>query len=291
MTPISPSQATKLASLFDPTLLPVLLAQVVALAQHSSAIAMQHFSCNGVASSAKADNSPITVADLQVHHYLATTLAKLLPGVPVLSEEDTPNAHPQRLGYGVLWLLDPLDGTLEFSQGIAEFTINIALVVAGEVKLSVIAVPAQGCIYASCGAGVYVIAQGQWQLCKQAPAYNPSQGLRVAVSRRTTPAEQADYARMLGLGHIDAIQWVQAGSAYKFILLLRGEVDVYPRLQPCYEWDTAAGQGLLQANGGGLWAYNQEGLAMPFAYNQRHSLLNGAFVALGHASLRQLCIV
>ena len=224
----------------------------------------------------KADASPVTAADLAAHHRIVDGLHALTPDVPVLSEE---SAHlvplRQRRGWQRFWLVDPLDGTREFVKRNGEFTVNIALVEDGVATFGVIQQPVTGAVWHG-GPG-----QGAWHregLSERAlgvhrPAHAP---LRVAASR--SHRDPRTVALMARIGDTEAIG---LGSSLKFCRLAEGRMDVYPRFGPTSEWDTAAGQAILEGAGGRVL----DPSGRPFRYNQRDTLLNGDFIALGDPDL------
>lgn len=220
----------------------------------------------------KADESPVTAADLAAHHMIETALSQLTPELPVLSEESADLSA--RHTWSRFWLVDPLDGTKEFINRTGEFTVNIALVEQGRAVLAVIAVPVKHEVYAVAEGQVWRIdAASQWHALTAQPI--ASKVWQVAISRRAKqPAYQRFLQRLVARGQPHT--QIKAGSAYKFCLMLTGQIDIYPRLHPTSEWDTAAGQVLLEALGGGLFDLKGK----PFIYNQRASLLNGEFIAL-----------
>ncbi|WP_222565161.1 3'(2'),5'-bisphosphate nucleotidase CysQ [Novilysobacter antarcticus] len=224
----------------------------------------------------KDDRSPVTAADLAAHRCIVDGLARLTPAIPVLSEESSELEIAERCQWSRLWLVDPLDGTREFIKRNGEFTVNIALIESGIATWGVIQAPVTGVLWHG-GAGVGAFrrerAGRERAIHVRAPATAP---LRVAASRSHHDQRSTDFiARM---GHT---QPLGMGSSLKFCLLAEGELDVYPRFGPTSEWDTAAGQAVLEGAGGGL--YDPQG--RPFRYNQRTSLLNGGFVALGDTAL------
>lgn len=224
----------------------------------------------------KADASPLTEADLASHRCIVAGLEALTPEVPVLSEEsaDVIPAHVRR-GWRRLWVVDPLDGTREFIKRNNEFCINIALVDDGVPVFGLILAPVTGVAWHGVpGQGAYRLdGDGERRITVRKPAVAP---LRVAASR--SHLDPRTHALMQRIGRTEAIGM---GSALKFCLLAEGGMDVYPRFAPTSEWDTAAGQAILEAAGGSL--LDPRGRA--FRYNQRESLLNGDFIALGDASL------
>jgi 3'(2'), 5'-bisphosphate nucleotidase len=224
----------------------------------------------------KADASPLTEADMAAHHCIVSGLKALTPDIPVLSEESA-HAIPaqQRLAWPRLWLVDPLDGTREFVKRNDEFCINIALVEDGVARFGLVLAPVGGTLWhGTPGAGAFRRDHdGEHAIATRRPAAAP---LRVAASRSHPDPRTAELVR-----HLGDIQAVTIGSALKFCLLAEGRMDVYPRFAPTSEWDTAAGQALVEAAGGAVLDPG----GRPLRYNCRGTLLNGDFIALGDAAL------
>jgi len=225
----------------------------------------------------KADASPLTEADLASHRCIVEGLARLTPDVPVLSEEssDTVPAGTRR-GWTRYWLVDPLDGTREFVKRNGEFTVNIALVEDGLPRFGVIRQPTTAVTWwGQHGEGAWRLDPGADAHCirVESPAARP---LRVAISR-----SHVDAATRALVQRIGAVDTVNCGSSLKFCLLAEGALDVYPRFGPTSEWDTAAGQAILEAAGGAVLDFNGQ----PLRCNQHEGLLNGAFIALGDPTL------
>jgi 3'(2'), 5'-bisphosphate nucleotidase len=225
----------------------------------------------------KQDNSPVTQADLKVHAYMCVHLGQLSPHAPILSEEG--EQHAERLQWRQFWMLDPLDGTKEFIHQTGEFTINLSWIDGGESVISAIAVPLKQTIYISEKGDTPF--RWQWQsdvvtLAKFEHIDRDTTMMRIAMSRR--PERSSLYAAFLQYLTEQQIRYekVAAGSAYKFCMMLESEIDIYPRFHPTSEWDTAAGQGLLQSIGGDVFDLRHR----PFQYNQRADVLNGHFIAL-----------
>ena len=224
----------------------------------------------------KDDASPLTAADLASHRRIVTGLSLLTPSVPVLSEESKDLDIAARRQWTRFWLVDPLDGTREFVKRNGEFTVNIALVHQGAPALGVVQAPVGGQVWHAVRGELGYRRDGHRDsvLRARAPATAP---LRVAASRSHRDARtEALLARM------GEIELVAQGSSLKFCRIAEGALDVYPRLGPTSEWDTAAGQCVLEAAGGVLLAADS---GEPFRYNQRPRLLNGDFVALCDAEL------
>ena len=217
----------------------------------------------------KDDNSPLTQADLESQRIILEELSRLTPGIPVLSEESAEVGWEQRRHWRELWVVDPLDGTREFVKRNGEFTINIALVVDHEPVLGLVSAPARGLIFwGAAGLGAFRDHAGETAApIRVAPPADP---LRVVGSRSHASAETAAYLDRLGPHVLQGI-----GSSLKFCLLAEGKADLYPRFGPTSEWDTAAGQALLEAAGGHVTRPDGHRLR----YNCRESLLNGDFIA------------
>jgi 3'(2'), 5'-bisphosphate nucleotidase len=172
-------------------------------------------------------------------------------------------------------VVDPLDGTREFVKRNGEFTVNIALVVDHEPRLGIVAAPAQGLLYwGAAGIGAFSRHRGAAQVrIHTSPPHMP---LRVVGSRSHGSTETENYLARLG-PHVRS----GVGSSLKFCLIAAGEAELYPRFGPTSEWDTAAGQALLEAAGGHVTRLDGHRLR----YNCRESVLNGDFVAFSDASV------
>jgi 3'(2'), 5'-bisphosphate nucleotidase len=223
----------------------------------------------------KEDNSPLTLADLESQRVIIQGLTALTPDIPILSEESAQAPWSERQSWRELWVVDPLDGTREFVKRNGEFTINIALVRQHEPVLGVVAAPALGLLYwGARGIGAFSRAQHSAQVPIRISS--PATPLRVVGSRSHASAETQVYLARLGPHVMRGI-----GSSLKFCLVACGEADLYPRFGPTSEWDTAAGQALLEAAGGQVMRLDGHRLR----YNCRESVLNGDFLAFGHASV------
>jgi 3'(2'), 5'-bisphosphate nucleotidase len=224
----------------------------------------------------KADQSPVTAADLAAHALIARELAELTPNIPVLSEEDAGAPLALRLGWGCFWLVDPLDGTKEFIAGSDEYTVNIALIEHGQVRFGVVGVPARDCLYW----GGLELGAWRQQGAGEAQAIgtrSPGAELDVVASRRHGSAEQD--ALLKRLEQARPVRRVSVGSSLKFCLIAEGLADLYPRFAPTSQWDTAAAQAVLEGAGGQVIGLDGE----RFAYPTRESWLNPWFIALGKA--------
>lgn len=224
----------------------------------------------------KGDQSPLTAADLAAHHCIVDGLTRVSPDIPVLSEESTQLPAAERMRWPRMWLVDPLDGTREFVKRNGEFSVNIALIEHGVATWGVVLAPTTGDVWHG-GDGVGTFKRGDDGLDRQlhvrAAATAP---LRVAASRSHRDQRTATFIERMG-----QVEPIGLGSSLKFCRLAEGAMDVYPRFGPTCEWDTAAGQAVLEGAGGCV--VDLQG--RPFRYNQRGTLLNGSFVALGDTAL------
>lgn len=222
----------------------------------------------------KSDDSPLTLADLEAQRIIVAGLAALTPELPILSEESAQAPWAVRRAWRELWIVDPLDGTREFVKRNGEFTINIALVCEHQPVLGLIAAPAHGVVYwGARGLGAFRLRPGEPPAAiRVSPRQTP---LRVVGSRAHATAQSDAYVQRLG-PHVTT----GMGSSLKFCLIAEGSADVYPRFGPTSEWDTAAGQALLESAGGQVTSLDGHRLR----YNCRQTLLNGDFVAFNHPS-------
>lgn len=248
---------------------------VIALARDAAAKIMAVYE-GEFAVEHKDDRSPLTAADLASHHCIVAGLEKLAPDIPILSEESAGDVPAVvRREWRRLWLVDPLDGTREFIKRNGEFTVNIALIDDGVPVFGVVQQPATGALWwGARGVGAFK-REGEVDapIHVRAPASAP---LRVAASR--SHRDERTEAFMARMGDVEP---VGVGSSLKFCMLAEGAIDVYPRFAPTSEWDTAAAQCVLEAAGGAV--VDPRGRAL--AYNQRDTILNGDFIALGDTSL------
>jgi 3'(2'), 5'-bisphosphate nucleotidase len=224
---------------------------------------------------AKADASPLTIADLRSHETITKGLAALTPDVPVLSEESSEISFDTRKQWRTFWLVDPLDGTKEFLARNDQFTVNIALIADHLPIFGAVYIPAQDMMYWG-GKGLGAFRQQdslpakQIRVCESAPAK-----LRIVGSR-----SHASDALTQVLPRLGPHDLVQVGSSLKFCLIAAGDADVYPRFGPTSEWDTAAAQAVVEGAGGRV--VTREGTAL--RYNTQESVLNPYFVAYGDDS-------
>ncbi|MGP1615850.1 MAG: 3'(2'),5'-bisphosphate nucleotidase CysQ, partial [Pollutimonas bauzanensis] len=224
----------------------------------------------------------LTVADLAAHELISAALRKLTPDVPVLSEESAAVPWAVRRTWTRYWLVDPLDGTKEFINRNGEFTVNIALIDASVPVLGIVFVPAHDLLYGGAqGAGAWKEEQGM-RVAISTRAVNTGQSqLCVVASRRHAGAELEAWLAVLQQ-RFPALELLSMGSSLKICLVAEGRADIYPRLAPTSEWDTAAAQAVLEAAGGILTDTN----FAPYRYNRKANLLNPHFFAIGDSSFR-----
>jgi len=218
----------------------------------------------------KDDRSPVTAADLAAHEAILQGLQRLTPDLPVLSEESSQIAFSERQRWDSYWLVDPLDGTKEFIGRNGDFTINIALIQKHAPVVGLVHIPVENLsYYGVVGAGAYRRDTGN---ASQAIHVQPRVGkaVRVVASRSHRGPLLDGYLAKLG-----PHETLSRGSALKFCLVAEGAADVYPRLGPTSEWDTAAGHAVLLAAGGHVMAVD----GTPLSYNRKESLLNPQFLA------------
>jgi 3'(2'), 5'-bisphosphate nucleotidase len=231
--------------------------------------------------SVKADNSPLTEADQRAHNLIVKELARVTPDIPILSEESDHIGFDERSTWTRYWLVDPLDGTKEFVKRNGEFTVNIALIENGCPVLGVVHVPVTGTTYSG------LVGQGASKVSIE--------GIRSPIKTRTIDPDQALLTVVASRSHRDAdtdllvdklrqqfgqVELTSMGSSLKICLVAEGKADLYPRLAPTCEWDTAAAHGVLSAAGGILVDTKLNELK----YNAKAELLNPFFIVIADAS-------
>ena len=259
-----------------------LLAKAYNAAVRAGAVILEIYKREDYHVSLKNDSSPLTIADRRAHDTIKEYLGSTR--IPILSEEGREMLYDERKNWALFWLVDPLDGTKEFINGNNEFTVNIALMSDNEAVASVVYVPyIRRMFMAVKGGGAYVKEDLVASATSEADFVSIGEGLvslpvatkgnepmRIAISRSHNTPET--------FAHIDAIRTcvpdvevVEQGSSYKFCMLAEGTVDYYVRTSNTYEWDTAAGELILEEAGGSTvaidsgkhLAYNKELLNNP----------------------------
>jgi len=197
----------------------------------------------------KADHSPLTLADQASHQVITTALAQLTPDIPVISEESSAAEQATRTALPVYWLIDPLDGTKEFIKRNGEFTVNIALIVNGVTTFGVVGVPVlDRWFWGGAAYGAFrqeKAGKPEVMYCQPHVAGTP---WRVVGSRsHATNQDIIDYLAARGEYTLTSI-----GSSLKFCIIAEGNAELYPRMGPTCEWDTAAAQAVLEGAGGSV---------------------------------------
>lgn len=252
---------------------PLELASLVDVAWQAGAHIMAHYGALSEVSY-KSDDSPVTAADMAAHASITRALAERTPSIPVLSEEAAEVPWAQRRLWRRYWLVDPLDGTREFIARNGEFTVNIALIDHGEPVMGVVHAPALAETYAAAR------SEGAWAVDSNG---NRS---RLMLSHATATPPRVLVTRSHGRPALETLlerlprhARLAVGSALKFGRLAAGGGEFYPRIGPTCEWDTAAGQCLVEAAGGSLRTRG----GGPLRYNQCESLLNPDFTVAAPA--------
>ena len=196
----------------------------------------------------KADESPVTDADHAAEAIIVAGLRTLTPDTPVVAEEEMAAGRIPVIGDGPFWLVDPLDGTKEFIKRNGEFTVNIALIENGRPTLGIVLAPASDTLWrGAAGLGADKSENGG-AFAPIVTRPQPTDGLTCCASR--SHAIYSDLDIWFGREGLTVAERVQVGSSLKFCLIAEGKADIYPRFGPTNEWDTAAGQGVLEAAGG-----------------------------------------
>lgn len=257
----------------NPFDLPAIREPLSEIARAAGAEILRHYhSGEAPEAESKADDTPVTAADIAAHHILVDGLSPF--GLPVLSEESVVSAET-RHGWCDFWMVDPLDGTREFLARTGEFTVNIALVRDHVAVFGVIAEPGSAAVYAGGpGVGAWKQLAGNWVPVRCRPL-SRAETLVVIGSRRHRGEKLESCLASLEAAK-PGFRRDHAGSALKFCRLADGRADFYPRYSPCSEWDTAAGQALVEGAGGAVLGMDGE----PLRYNQRDTLLSPNFHAI-----------
>ena len=268
------------ANLFCDALLPAVL--------EAGRIEMRHFT-SGVKIEKKADKSPVTVADREAEDVIVAALARLAPDIPVVAEEAAAAGRLPQPSQR-FFLVDALDGTHMFIRGKPEFSVNIALVEDGRPVFGLVYGPASGSLYATRSSAQSYAAEimpeadigrsAAISWTRLASRMPDNQNL-VAFNSRTAGGAGADFLAELGVKEARPL-----GSSLKFCLIAKGEGDIYARFGTTYEWDTAAGQAVLEAAGGSVATL--DGNALCYGKSTA-GYLNPHFVAWGRTPLLIRC--
>ena len=256
-----------------------LIPSVIDLSLEAGAILMKHFQQGG-AVDIKADNSPVTQADIEADSFISNALRKLTPNIPVISEEGDNENIPHSDTY---WLVDPLDGTRSFIKGEKEFTVNVGLVVNSKAYMGVIFAPALNLLYYTWINGkAYKHDTTNFIDCEMngkpqqisVSKFDEKNGYRVLASKSHRNKQTEDYIKTLNVK-----EFIGAASSYKFCLIAEGKADIYPRFGNTMQWDTCAGQAILEAAGGKIIRADGSEFLYKFKYLDEESLKNPYFIA------------
>ncbi len=230
----------------------------------------------------KDDKSPITEADRKSHHIILEGLKKINENIPVLSEEGKDIPYEKRKNWEYFWLVDPLDGTKEFIKRNGEFTVNIALIHRQKPVFGVVYAPALNKLYyGGKDFGGYMVEKGE-KVRLEGDSLNREK-LVVVASRSHINEETKEFIESLKRFYRD-VETTSIGSSLKICLLAEGKADIYPRIGPTMEWDTAAAHAVLNSVGGRIVVYNNQKTLRELEesdeliYN-KENLLNPYFVA------------
>jgi len=249
-----------------------LLPEIVTIAQKAGhAILEIYEQSSNIEIQSKADDSPLTIADTTANTIICNGLQDLSHQFPIVSEENKQIEYTQRSEYEYFWMVDPLDGTKEFIKRNGEFTVNIALIHQNRSVLGVVYLPVkQETYWAASGSGAH-FSDGTTTKQLVAPAFTlQDSGLTLVCSRSHLNDATQDFVKQF-----DSPNLLPCGSSLKFMALAEGSAQIYPRLAPTMEWDTAAAQIVLEEAGGSV--VNVE-TNQPVVYN-KENLLNPHFIA------------
>ena len=223
----------------------------------------------------KGDGSPLTEADRRAHLLIEKQLRQLDPDIPVLSEESGAEAFAQRRKWGRFWLVDPLDGTKGFVRRNDEFTVNIALIEGSRPVLGVVYTPVTRIShYAAAGVGAFKAGRERKPAPIRVKKFTREKVVMVASRSHAGAAVEAYRARLAG--EVEQVETTAIGSSLKICLVAEGLADIYPRLGPTSEWDTAAAHCVLECAGGSMMTLSGASLK----YNKK-DILNPWFLAAG----------
>jgi 3'(2'), 5'-bisphosphate nucleotidase len=262
--------------------LALLRMQVELIARAAGAAIMEIYHGEDFGETSKADNSPLTLADMAAHNVIVEGLRGLAPQYPVLSEEAADISYAVRSEWATFWLVDPLDGTKEFLKRNGEFTVNIALVEHGVPVLGVVYAPVLDvCYFAARGTGAFVQRGDAAAQTIQAEAHTADSAIKVVASRSHSDARTAALLQKLG-NH----ECISMGSSLKLCLVAEAAAHFYPRLGPTMEWDTAAAHAVVLEAGGIVCDVAEQALR----YN-KEDMHNPEFLVLANSNTALLKIL
>lgn len=247
--------------------------KIIAIAEEAGNEIMKIYDTDDFAVTDKSDNSPLTKADKAGNAVIVAALKSAYPEIPIISEENKMIEYADRKDWNYFWLVDPLDGTKEFIKKNGEFTVNIALIRNGKPVLGVVGIPAKNQMYYAVeNKGAFKIDENgvETKLFINAPKSDEI----ALIGSRSHPSPEFDAYLKEMENKFATVNFVPAGSSLKFCLVAEGKADVYPRLGPTMEWDTAAGHALVLEAGARVKVYGQEN---DLQYN-KENLLNPFFI-------------
>lgn len=248
-----------------------LIEPIVALAEDAGRAILEVYSTDFEVQN-KEDESPLTQADLASHRWIEAGLLSLTPDIPIISEESGLVDFDERSQWQRYWLIDPLDGTKEFVNRNDEFTVNIALIDNNRPVLGVVHVPVLDKTYVGCeGAGAQR-RDGDSPPVRIEVAAAAGKSPRIVGSRSHRGSSLDAYLESLG-----DYDMIPMGSSLKFCVIAEGGADLYPRLGPTSEWDTAAAQAVIEQAGGSVVTLDGK----PMRYNTKADILNPHFFVIG----------
>lgn len=249
-----------------------MLKQVIEIAKNAGDAIMEIYNDADLSTvvDIKADDSPLTLADKASNDVIVKALQEQFPEIPIMSEEMAQESFEVRKDWNRFFCVDPLDGTKEFIKKNGEFTVNIALIENGNPVLGVIYVPVKEVTYAGTSEGALKISSGK----EESLCINKKSSERIAVRSKSHAAVEEEAL----LEKYEVVDSISVGSSLKFCMVAEGKADIYYRHGPTMEWDTAAGQAVVQAAGGKVYKGDKE--EELFTYN-KENLLNGSFLVLG----------
>ena len=263
------------------TQIPFLFETALTAILEASAEIMKIYGQNQFDITYKPDESPVTVADIKSSKIICDYLVKT--GLPIICEEIASVDYNKRKNWEYFWLVDPLDGTKEFISRNGEFTVNIALIHQRTPILGLITIPVKGLLYwGEVKTGAYRIDIPEvdqinylylQEKATKLPILDKSDSLRVAVSRSHLDDKTLHYIEKLKDQH-KKVECISAGSSLKFCYIAEGKADIYLRFSPTMEWDTAAGQAIVESAGVSMVKLPSKSA---FDYNKR-SLKNSGFI-------------
>lgn len=242
---------------------------IILLVNKAANKVMEIYAQDSVQTIEKADLTPVTSADLASNEILVSGLKNIFPTIPIVSEEE--NIAQNITNKDMCWLVDPLDGTKEFLAKNGEFTINVALIANKQPEFGVIAVPAEGIVvFAQRGEGLWEQVSGQIRKIV-IPTYQEKRTpKRLICSRSHLNDSSEDFMKKF-----PEVELVRRGAAIKYLMLSKKQADIYPRFGRTMEWDTAAGQIILEEAGGTIVQYSD---GSPLTY-MKPDFVNDSFIA------------